>query len=115
MQPGRALARIGRSERQGNRQPTSALSYPSLLGYDKVMDSSYSPAELYQQALKLSAGDRAVLAGLLLDSLDASTEDNVDEAWRAEIERRMHELDTGAVTPVAWEQVRARLSQGGAA
>jgi putative addiction module component (TIGR02574 family) len=56
-----------------------------------------------------------VLAGLLLDSLDASTEDNVDEAWRAEIERRMHELDTGAVTPVAWEQVRARLSQGGAA
>jgi putative addiction module component (TIGR02574 family) len=79
------------------------------------MDPSHSPAELYQQALKLSAGDRAVLAGLLLDSLDASTEDNVDEAWRAEIERRMHELDTGAVTPVAWEQVRARLLQGGAA
>ena len=79
------------------------------------MDSLHSPAELYQQALKLSAGDRAVLAGLLLDSLDASTEGNVDEAWRAEIERRMHELDTGAVTPVAWEQVRARLSHGGAA
>jgi putative addiction module component (TIGR02574 family) len=79
------------------------------------MDSSHSPAELYQQALKLSAGDRAVLAGLLLDSLDASVEDDVDEAWRAEIERRMHELDTGMVTPVAWEQVRARLLQGGTA
>jgi len=79
------------------------------------MDTSHSPAELYQQALRLSAGDRTVLAGLLLDSLDASTEDHVDEAWRAEIERRMLELDTGAVTPVAWEQVQARLSYGGAA
>jgi putative addiction module component (TIGR02574 family) len=79
------------------------------------MEPVHSPAELYQQALKLSAGDRAVLAGLLLDSLDMSTEDNVDKAWRGEIERRMHELDTGAVTPVAWEQVRARLLQGGAA
>jgi putative addiction module component (TIGR02574 family) len=79
------------------------------------MDSAHSSAELYQQALKVSARDRAVLARLLLDSLDASTEDNVNEAWRADIERRMHELDTGAVTPVAWEQVRARLSQGVAA
>jgi putative addiction module component (TIGR02574 family) len=79
------------------------------------MDSPHSPAELYQQALQLSAGDRAVLAGLLLDSLDVSAEDHVDEAWRVEIERRMHELDTGAVTPVPWEQVRARLVQGGAA
>jgi putative addiction module component (TIGR02574 family) len=79
------------------------------------MDPLHSPAKLYQQALKLSAGDRAVFAGLLLDSLDASAEDHVDEAWRAEIERRMHELDTGAVTPVVWEQVRARLLQGGAA
>jgi putative addiction module component (TIGR02574 family) len=79
------------------------------------MDRIHSPAELYQQALKLSAGDRAMLAGLLLDSLDASAEDGVDEALRVEIEQRMHELDTGTVTPVAWEQVRARLSQGGAA
>jgi putative addiction module component (TIGR02574 family) len=79
------------------------------------MDRTHSPAELYQQALKLSAGDRAVLAGLLLDSLDASAEDGVDEAWRVEIEQRMHELDTGTVTSVAWEQVRARLLHGGAA
>jgi putative addiction module component (TIGR02574 family) len=73
------------------------------------MASSHSLAQLYQQALKRSAGGLAVLAGLLLDSLDASAEDDVDEAWRAEIERRIHELDSGAVTPVAWEQVRSRL------
>ena len=56
--------------------------------------------------MKLSAGDRSMLAGLLLESLESGAEDGVDEDWREEIERRMHELDQGTVTPVAWEQVR---------
>jgi putative addiction module component (TIGR02574 family) len=73
------------------------------------MEHSLSPDELYAQALKLNAGDRAVLAGLLLESLEPSTDGGVDAAWREEIERRMHELDQGTVTPVAWERVRARL------
>ena len=74
-----------------------------------------SSAELYAQALKLSAGDRAELAGLLLESLDDSADKDVDEAWREEIERRMQEMDNGTVTPVSWEQVRARLLKHGAA
>jgi putative addiction module component (TIGR02574 family) len=73
------------------------------------MEHTLSPDELYTQAMKLDAGDRAVLAGRLLESLEPSTDEDVDAAWRHEIERRMHELDQGAVTPVAWEQVRARL------
>jgi putative addiction module component (TIGR02574 family) len=77
------------------------------------MDQSY--IELYAQALKLSAGDRAELAGLLLESLDDGADDNVDEAWREEIERRMQEMDNGTVTLVSWEQVRARLLKHGAA
>ena len=74
-----------------------------------------SSTELYAQAMKLSAGDRAELAGLLLESLDDRTDENVDEAWREEIERRMQDFDNGTVTPVAWEQVRARLLKHGAA
>jgi putative addiction module component (TIGR02574 family) len=70
---------------------------------------SPSPDELYTQALKLNAGDRALLAGRLLESLEPSTDEDVDAAWRAEIERRMHELDQGTVAAVAWEEVRARL------
>jgi putative addiction module component (TIGR02574 family) len=74
-----------------------------------------SSTELYAQAMKLSAGDRAELAGLLLESLDDSTDENVDEAWREEIERRMQDINSGTVTPVSWEQVRARLLKHGAA
>ncbi len=73
------------------------------------MKHSTSPDELYAQAMQLNAGDRAVLAGLLLESLEPRVDDGVDEAWREEIERRLHEIDQGTVTPVAWAQVRARL------
>ena len=65
--------------------------------------------ELYAQAMKLNASERATLAGLLLESLEPNADDGVDAAWREEIEQRIHELDQGTVTPVAWEQVRARL------
>jgi putative addiction module component (TIGR02574 family) len=74
-----------------------------------------SSIELYAQALKLSAGDRAELAGLLLESLDDGADDNVDEAWREEVERRMQKMDNGTVMLVSWEQVRARLLKHGAA
>ena len=73
------------------------------------MEHSPSPDELYAQAMKLNAGGRAVLAGLLLESLEPHADDGVDAAWREEIEQRIHELDQGTVAPVAWEQVRARL------
>ena len=73
------------------------------------MEHPTSPTELYAQAMKLSVGERAALAVLLLESLEPDTDDGVDAAWREEIERRIYELDQGTVTPVAWEQVRARL------
>ena len=73
------------------------------------MEHSPSPDELYAQAMKLNAGERATLAGLLLESLEPNADDGIDAAWREEIEQRIHELDQGTVTPVAWEQVRARL------
>jgi putative addiction module component (TIGR02574 family) len=49
------------------------------------------------------------LLRLLVEALDAQIEEGVDEAWRAEIERRMAELDAGSVETIPWEEVRARL------
>jgi putative addiction module component (TIGR02574 family) len=33
----------------------------------------------------------------------------VEEAWLAEIERRMADLDSGLVQTIPWEELRARL------
>jgi putative addiction module component (TIGR02574 family) len=68
-----------------------------------------SARELFEEAMKLDPQERATLVRLLIEALDAEIEEGVDEAWRAEIERRMAELDAGSVEAIPWEEVRARL------
>lgn len=68
-----------------------------------------SARKLFEEAMKLDPQERATLVRLLIEALDAEIEEGVDEAWRAEIERRMAELDAGSVETIPWEEVRARL------
>ena len=65
--------------------------------------------KLFQDALQLEQQDRAELAKLLIDSLDTATEQDVEEAWMREIDRRAAELDAGTAETIPWETVRARL------
>ncbi len=65
--------------------------------------------DLYRAALTLDDNQRAELAALLITSLEGNAEAGVDLAWRTEIERRMKELDTGAVQAVSWSEARQRL------
>jgi putative addiction module component (TIGR02574 family) len=70
-----------------------------------------SARELFEEAMRLDAKERATLMRLLIDTLDADSEEGSGDAWRAEIERRVAELDAGAVETVPWEELRARLYQ----
>ena len=70
-----------------------------------------SARELFDEAMRLEPRERASLIRLLIESLDTETDDGVEEAWRVEIERRMAELDSGAVETIPWEEVRARLER----
>lgn len=65
--------------------------------------------ELYEKASHLPAEDRAELAGLLLESIEEKSDDDVEEAWAAEIERRMADYRAGHVKTIPWDEVRARL------
>jgi putative addiction module component (TIGR02574 family) len=58
--------------------------------------------------MKLDPDERADLAERLLDSLrpaDAAAQ----QAWQTEIRKRVEELGSRAVEPVAWEEARARI------
>lgn len=71
-----------------------------------------TPLELLEaEALKLPAAERAAFAQVLLASLDEDAE--IDEAWAQEVERRVAEIESGAVKGVpisgALAQVRAML------
>jgi putative addiction module component (TIGR02574 family) len=70
-----------------------------------------SARELFEEAMRLDPKERATLMRLLVDSIDAESEEGAEEAWRAEIERRISELDSGQVQAVPWEELRARLYQ----
>jgi putative addiction module component (TIGR02574 family) len=66
---------------------------------------------LEAEARQLTAGERAAFAQLLLASLDEDTD--IEEAWAAETERRISDIESGAVQVIpiadALAQVRASL------
>jgi len=54
-----------------------------------------SARDLFQEAMRLDPKERVALTGLLI-----------------EIEHRMAELDSGAVKPIPWSELRTRLHRG---
>ncbi|MBI3205378.1 MAG: addiction module protein [Myxococcales bacterium] len=60
-------------------------------------------------ALELASSDRARVAAALLASLDEGQDDDADQAWAAEIDRRAERVLSGDSEGAPWETVRARL------
>jgi len=70
---------------------------------------SRDAAEILKDALALPAEARAALADSLLESIDAEVDADAEAAWQSEIQRRVAELDSKAVTTIPWAEVRSRL------
>jgi len=77
------------------------------LWYDAIMLPD--PQKLLDDAMKLPTSTRAELVGRLLDTLEGEADEGVEEAWQAEIARRVTELDEGRVMTVPWAEVRREL------
>ena len=96
----------------GGRVPRSTLVLRGRieragLGYNPGMKRDFD--DLLKDALKLPQEARAALAGSLIDSLDATVDDNVEAAWEAEIARRLQEIQEGQAALIPWTEVRRRL------
>jgi len=59
-----------------------------------------------EQALKLSAEERARLAGRLIASI--FEDHNIEAAWAAEVERRIEEIEAGRATLILAAESVAR-------
>jgi len=66
-------------------------------------------AEVLRNALALPPEGRAALIDSLIESLDQTIEEGAEEAWRAEIELRLQQIDSGAVELISWRAARQRL------
>jgi putative addiction module component (TIGR02574 family) len=67
-----------------------------------------SVEELIREAQTLSTEDQARIVGSLLESIHGTSR-TIDESWRGTIERRMNELDSGAVRAIPGDEVMARI------
>jgi putative addiction module component (TIGR02574 family) len=67
--------------------------------------------QLLTAALSLPESERAELAASLIRSLDASVDPTADEAWAAEIQRRVASIDDGSAQLVPWNSVTSEMEQ----
>jgi len=72
---------------------------------------SISAEALLDSALKLPSEDRARIAAELIASLDGIPEAGVEEAWDAEVDRRIEQVDRGEVQLVDWNSVKAEVAR----
>ncbi|MCA9684468.1 MAG: addiction module protein [Myxococcales bacterium] len=61
---------------------------------------------ILDQALSLTDDERLRLAEALFDSLPADAQEQIDRAWREEVQRRMNEVRRGEVELESWDEVR---------
>lgn len=95
------------SSRAGRTEGCSSARHgaPSVIQFQHDQTSRET---VRGRASQLPAGGRAELAGLRLESIEEA-DDGVEEAWGAEIERRMEDYRASRVQTISWNEVRARL------
>jgi putative addiction module component (TIGR02574 family) len=72
-----------------------------------------TPSQVLDAALALRPDQRADIAHKLLLSLEpADFDEDADEAWAAEIRRRLQAIREGRIVPRDWDEALARIRQG---
>jgi putative addiction module component (TIGR02574 family) len=73
-----------------------------------ILNMTQEAQELLQKALCLPENERAELAGNLISSLDTTVDHDSDTAWQQEVVRRLHDVQSGKVETVSWEDVQQK-------
>ncbi len=68
-------------------------------------------ATLLANALRLSEEARAELAAELIASLDGPRDVDAQEAWAAEIGRRIEAIESGQMPLESWDDVQKRIAR----
>jgi putative addiction module component (TIGR02574 family) len=67
--------------------------------------------DIANAAKQLSENDRLEIVEELLASLEPQSDDDVDAAWAAEVERRSDEVKQGIVRPIPWADVKSQARE----
>jgi putative addiction module component (TIGR02574 family) len=64
--------------------------------------------QIIEAALKLDRSEREEIAHELLESIDGSSDAELNPAWEAEVQRRLQKIEAGEATFVSGDEVFAR-------
>ena len=67
--------------------------------------------KIYEQALNLPIDDRLMLIDKLLISTNLPTQEDIDQAWSIEVERRCQELARGEAKFISGDEVFERVKK----
>jgi len=74
-------------------------------------DMTPQASRVLERAVDLSVKDRGALIARLIDSLeDGPADEDVEQAWTAEIRRRFDDLRSGKAKTIPWEEVCRRAA-----
>jgi putative addiction module component (TIGR02574 family) len=65
-------------------------------------------SKLLEKALSLSIEEQEALADSLISNLGGKVDEGYQAAWKAEIEKRVAELDSGKAKTTSWPEIRRR-------
>lgn len=68
--------------------------------------------QVLENALTLSAEDKAKVAHCLISSLDTQQDEGVDAAWAQLAKERFEEIKSGKVKTLSWQQIKANVKHG---
>jgi len=64
---------------------------------------------LLSEVLALPIAERAKLAHHLLESLESAADDQLDAVWLEELQKRAHDVSSGAVELIPWQTARDNI------
>ena len=67
--------------------------------------------KIVDNALLLPTNERAESANILLSSLDDDSQRDIEDAWGAELEKRIHDIRSGNVKGIPAAEVFAKLRE----
>jgi putative addiction module component (TIGR02574 family) len=67
--------------------------------------------KIVSAAIQLSESDRVQIVEELLASLEPASDEDVDAAWVAEVERRSTEIKERTVRTIPWDKVKSRVRE----
>lgn len=65
--------------------------------------------ELLENVKQLNPKERALMAHIIISSLETNVDENVNEAWAELANKRYNELINGKVNPITWDEIKQSI------